>query len=82
MQEVKNLAQAMREAVASIKDEAKKAVDEFQAEVVNSKVNMQKVKAFTDDLKKANKEVEAIIGGGSNFGAPVDKNGVTVNKDK
>ena len=68
MREVKGLAQDMREKVAALKRDTIKARTEFATEVANSRSNLTKFKAFTTDLREANKEVETMLGEtGSNF---------------
>ena len=91
MQEISDMATAMRASIASLKVKAKTATDAFQAEVNNSHTNIDKVTSMTQELKTANQEVEQMLGqSGSNFTpagsvdtlGPPDINGVRVNKVK
>jgi hypothetical protein len=95
MREVRELAEGMREAVASIRKTHTDAKSGLEVEVARAAVNSEKVKAFTQELKDANLEVESFLGEtGSNFptsetsatprpagGPRTDINGVTPNQE-
>lgn len=68
MREVKNIAQLVRERMAALKVEAKKATDGFHAETQRTVGNIGKINSLTKELKDSNKEVEDVLSGaGSNF---------------
>lgn len=73
MQEVRDLANGMKDIIASLKRTNVAAKEGLMSEVTRSKVNAQKVKSFTKELSDANKEVEAFLGDtGSNFPSSED----------
>ncbi len=88
MREISGLASAIRNTVATMRKAHADALDNLNREVTASKVNLDKVNAFTEELKAANLEMEASLGDtGSNFPTSVilpeqspDLNGVTLNK--
>src|ERR1700692_4015915 len=91
MQEISDMATAIRARIPTLKVKAKTTTDDFQAEVNNSHTNIDKVTSMTQELKTANQEVEQMLGqSGRNFTpagsvdtlGPPDINGVRVNKVK
>lgn len=88
MQEVRDLASGMKEAVEALRKASADAKASLQAEILRANTNAEKVRSLTSGLKDANKEVEAFLGvTNSNFepeAAPkpaprADINGVTLN---
>lgn len=94
MQEVRDLATGMKEAVASLKRISIDARASLDVEIGRAKVNADKVKSLAQGLKEANLEVESFLGESkSNFtpsegsdtqqqtGLKTDVNGVTLNPE-
>lgn len=68
MREVSKMAADMRGMVANLKKLNTDAQSGLAAEVSRANVNAEKIKAFTQELKDANLEVESFLGEtGSNF---------------
>jgi hypothetical protein len=97
MQEVRDLATSIKDAVTSLKSVSEGAKAALAYEVIRASVNADKVNSFIQELKDANKEVEELLGSvGSNFPPAdhkvsevkatasksiVDLNGVSLNKE-
>lgn len=91
MQEVRDLATGMKEAVESLRKINADAKASLQTEIARGNVNAEKVLSLANSLKDANKEVESFLGAtNSNFEPEVkteivklraDLNGVTLNPE-
>lgn len=90
MREIKNMAQNMKDKLAALK--AQYNSNELNAEIDRANTNSEKIKAFTQELKDANAEIESFLGEtGSNFSPSEesatrkqygpDHNGVTINQE-
>ena len=87
MREIRDMAAGLRDAVATLRKEASTAKHTFKSEFLRAQANTAKFKAFTQELKDANAEVEGFLGEtGSNFPTSEDSsipshpdiNGVTL----
>jgi hypothetical protein len=87
MREIRDMAAGLRDAVATLRKEASTAKSTFKSEFLRAQANTAKFKAFTQELKDANAEVEGFLGEtGSNFPTSEDSstpphpdiNGVTL----
>ena len=68
MQEVRDLATSMKEAMDFIRKFSTDSRTAFAAEVDRAKANVSKIQSMTQQLKDANSEVEAFLGtAGTNF---------------
>jgi hypothetical protein len=68
MQEVRDLATVLNEAIAFVKKAHSDAKTGLMAEVQRAQANVDKVKSLVQGLKDANVEVEAFLSGaGTNF---------------